>query len=157
MQIHKFMKPKVISILETATAMDAATLFATHPIGLLPVVTAENKLIGILYMRDLLQFVMPSFVDILDDFDFVVGDFGKYEEMESAPEIAEMSVKELMETAVSVMADCGLLRAFALIKSHNLRDLPIVDKDNNLVGLASHVDIGTALLARWHATPPKSN
>ncbi len=157
MQVDQFMKPKVIFIAETASAMDAAALFAKYPIGILPVVTAEHKLVGILYMRDLLKFVMPDFVDLLEDFDFVVGDFGAYEEMTPSPEFAQMSVQDLMEPVFSVTADCGLLRAFALIKKHNLKDLPVVDAENRLVGLASHVDIGTALLARWCGTTPQSN
>jgi CBS domain-containing protein len=49
------------------------------------------------------------------------------------------------------------MRAFAIIISHNLKDLPVVDQDGRLVGLASHVDIGTALLARWHGTAPQTN
>jgi len=137
--------------------MDAAALFTGHHIGTLPVVTVEHKLIGILYMRDLLKLVMPVFVDLIEDFDFVVGDFGEYEKMSPSPEMAGMPVRELMETAVSVTADCGLLRAFALIKNYNLKDLPVVDEDNHLVGLASHVDIGSALLARWHDTTPQSD
>ncbi len=150
MQIDKFMKQQVISIGDTATAREAAVLFATHHIGTLPVVNAQHKLIGILYMRDLLRLVMPGFIELMTDFDFVLGDFGDYEEREPSPEVEARPVRELMETAVSVTADSGLLRAFALIVNHNLTDLPVVDQDGRLVGIASHVDIGAALLARWN-------
>ena len=160
MQVHQFMKQQVISIPETATALDAAVLFAKHPIGTLPVVTSEQKLVGILYMRDLLKLMMPGFMELMElieDFDFIVGDFGDYEEKEPTPEMENMPVQELMETAVSVTADSGLLRAFAIIISHNLKDLPVVDENGRLVGLASHVDIGTALLARWRGHSPQAN
>ena len=154
MQVYECMKRQVITVADTATALDAASLFARHPIGTLPVVTAERTLVGILYMRDLLRLVMPGFIELIEDFDFVVGDFGDYEEMALPPEVAIRPVIELMETAVSVLANCGMMRAFAIMIRHHLTDLPVVDRDGRLVGLASHVDIGTALLARWHDTPP---
>jgi CBS domain-containing protein len=36
------------------------------------------------------------------------------------------------------------------MKKHDLYDLPVVNNNNQLVGLASRVDVGTALLSRWH-------
>ena len=44
---------------------------------------------------------------------------------------------------------CGLSRAFALLHHHNLTDLPVVDVENCLVGIASRVDVGTAMLKNW--------
>jgi CBS domain-containing protein len=32
---------------------------------------------------------------------------------------------------------------------HNLHDLPVVSEDGILVGIASRVDIGAAILAAW--------
>jgi CBS domain-containing protein len=37
------------------------------------------------------------------------------------------------------------------MNSHDLYDLLVVDDDDRLVGLASRVDIGTALLAGWRS------
>jgi CBS domain-containing protein len=54
-----------------------------------------------------------------------------------------------MVPPVSVRPESGLLRAFAIMNSHNWYDLPVVDEDGWLVGLASRVDVGTALLASW--------
>ena len=39
------------------------------------------------------------------------------------------------------------LRAFDIMNSNDLYDLPVVDDDGRLVGLASRVDVGIALLA----------
>jgi CBS domain-containing protein len=55
-----------------------------------------------------------------------------------------------MEPPYSVSANAGLLLAFATMKKHDLYDLPVVNNNNELVGLASRVDVGTALLSRWH-------
>ena len=109
----------------------------------------QNKLVGILHMRDLLNLVMPTFVRLIRDFDYVRGDFGGYEDLLPSSEIEAKSVKEVMEKPVFVHMTAGLLRAFAMLDKHDMSDMPIVDDDNRLVGLASRVDIGTALLARW--------
>lgn len=149
MIIEKYMKQNVISIPVSATIHEAASLYAHHGIGTLPVVDDQNKLVGILHMRDLLNLVMPTFVRLIRDFDYVRGDFGGYEDLLPSSEIEAKSVKEVMEKPVFVHMTAGLLRAFAMLDKHDMSDMPIVDDDNRLVGLASRVDIGTALLARW--------
>jgi CBS domain-containing protein len=34
---------------------------------------------------------------------------------------------------------------------HNLHDMPVLSQDGKLVGIASRVDIGTAVLSAWSA------
>jgi CBS-domain-containing membrane protein len=150
MKIHTYMKQNVISVPVTATVMEATDLFVQHHIGTLPVVDAEQKLVGILHLSDLLELVMPVFVNLVHDFDFVTEDFGDYEDLRPSPETAVQSVKTLMEPPFSVSANAGLLLAFATMKKHNTYDLPVVNEHGQLVGLASRVDIGTALIGRWH-------
>jgi len=41
------------------------------------------------------------------------------------------------------------LRAAALLHLRDLRDLPVVNAENTLVGLVSHVDLGVALMSDW--------
>lgn len=150
MKVNEFMKPNVISISVAATIAEAADLLAQHHIGTLPVVDGQNKLVGILHLSDLLELVMPVFVNLVQDFDFIREDFGDYEELRPSPETAAQSVTKLMEPPYSVSANAGLLLAFATMKKHDLYDLPVVNNSNELVGLASRVDVGTALLSRWH-------
>jgi CBS domain-containing protein len=116
------------------------------------VVDQDKKLVGILHIRDLLELVMPSFVGVVEDFDFVRGDFSGFETLLPPPEVAVQPASSIMDPPVSVKVESGLLRAFAIMNSHDLYDLPVVDDDGRLVGLASRVDIGTALLAGWHST-----
>jgi CBS domain-containing protein len=142
------MKKNIITVPVTATVADAANLFWAHHIGMLPVVDDAEHLVGILQLRDLLHLIMPVFVDLIDDFDYV-GDFGAMENSEPAREELSQPISEIMETPTSVREDSGLIRAFAFIHKHNLLDLPVVNRDGKLVGLASRVDIGRALLATW--------
>jgi len=147
--IGQSMKHDVVSISISATINEAAVLFVERHIGKLPVVDAEGKLVGILHIRDLLELVMPSFVRLVEDFDFVRGDFSVFETLLPPPEVAIQPASSIMVPPVSVRASSGLLRAFAIMNSHHLYDIPVVDDDDRLVGIASRVDIGTALLTDW--------
>ena len=151
MNIGDFMKRNVVSIPATATIGEAAVIFVQNHIGTLPVVDSDRKLVGILHMRDLLKLIMPTFVTLIRDFDFVRHDFGDFEHLRPSLEMEAHPVSEVMEEAVSVQATSGLLRAFALLDHDDRYDLPVVDENDRLVGLASRVDIGSALLSGWHS------
>ena len=149
--VSQAMKIEVVSISISATIKQAAALFVERHIGTLPVIDGDGKLVGILHISDLLELVMPSFVGLVEDYDFVRGDFSVFETLLPRPEVAVQPVSSVMDLSVSVKVDSGLLRAFAIMNSHNLYDIPVVDDDGRLVGLASRVDIGTALLAGWRS------
>ncbi|MEW5989557.1 MAG: CBS domain-containing protein [Chloroflexota bacterium] len=148
MKVAECMKRNVYSIPLSATVAEAAGRFTAHHIGTLPVVEDDGRLVGILPLGDLLALVMPSFVQLLDDFGFVE-DFGLLEDQRPGPEVMARPVSAVMQPPLSVEESCGLLRAFALMRKHDLHDLPIVNKQGQLVGIVSRVDIGTALLSKW--------
>ena len=148
MSIRDCMKSNVISISETATIREVAAIIVKKHIGLLPVVDKDNKLVGVVGLRDLLNLELPDFVRFIEDLDFV-HDFGAVETTRPTARILDKSVKSLMKDAETVDEDCGLLRAYALMLQHNLHDMPVLSKDGRLMGIASRVDIGTAILSAW--------
>jgi len=155
MKIADCMKRDVVSITASASIGQAAARFASRHIGMLPVVHAVGHLVGVLQLRDLLALVMPDFVRLVGDIDFV-HDFGAMEAPQPSPEAMARPVREVMQPSLSVEETCGLLRAFALMRQRDLHDLPVVAPDGRLVGIASRVDIGAALLASWRP-PPKGD
>jgi CBS domain-containing protein len=54
-----------------------------------------------------------------------------------------------MKPAITVDEHSGLLRTYALMLQHQLHDIPIISKNGKLVGMASRVDIGTAIVSAW--------
>ena len=155
MEVSICMKKEIVTVPVTATVADAAYMFRAHHIGMLPVVDESGNLMGILQLRDLLHLIMPAFVDLIEDFDYV-GDFGAMEARKPAQEELNRSISEVMEEPICVRDDSGLVRAFAFIHKHELLDLPVVNRDSQLVGLASRVDIGRALLPNWCQGAPKN-
>jgi CBS-domain-containing membrane protein len=148
MVISQFMKRNVVSIRETSTIREAAAVFVNHHIGLLPIVDKENRLIGVVGLRDLLTLELPDFISFVSDVDFV-HDFGAVETTRPPAEVLDRPVTTLITDAISVPEDSGLLRSYALMLQHKLHDMPIVSVDGKLVGVASRVDIGTAILSVW--------
>jgi len=148
MEISKHMKRNVVSIPETATIREAAAVFVKHHIGLLPIVDKHKKLIGVVGLRDLLSLELPDFVNFIADVDYV-HDFGAVETTRPSAETLDQSIDILMKPAISVPEDTGLLRVSALMLQHQMHDMPVVSKDGKLVGVASRVDIGVAILSAW--------
>ncbi len=148
MNISKYMKRSVVSMSETSTIRDAASIFVHNHIGLLPVVDKNKKLIGVVGMRDLLSLVLPDFVSFVADVDFV-HDFGAVETTRPPAEVLDQSITTLMKLAITVPEDSGLLRAYSLMLQHNLHVMPVVSTDGKLAGVASRVDIGAAILSTW--------
>jgi CBS domain-containing protein len=148
MNISKYMKRNVVSIPVTSTIREAASVFVKNHIGLLPIVDKENRLVGVVGMRDLLSLELPDFVSFVADVDFV-HDFGAVETTRPPAKVLDQSIRTLMKPAITVPEDSGLLRAYSLMLQHNLHDMPVVSQDGTLLGVASRVDIGAAILLAW--------
>ena len=153
MKISECMKRAVVSVPASATIREAASIFVARHIGLLPVVDEKSRAIGALGLRDLLSLALPSFVNLVEDVDFV-HDFGAVESTRPTAVVLDRPVTTLMRLVKSVNEDCGLLRAYALMIKHELHDLPVVKEDGTLVGIASRVDIGVAIISSWQPDGP---
>ncbi len=149
MKIGDCMKRNVISVSAGTTLRAAALTLSRHHIGTLPVVDEKNHLVGLIRFRDLLNLAMPDFVNLVDHLDFV-HDFGAVENQIPGQDLLDMRVDEVMKVSPSVEQTAGLLRTTALLDKHQLSDIPVVDEDNCLIGIASYVDIGTAMVFNWH-------
>jgi CBS-domain-containing membrane protein len=144
------MKRSVFFISTAATIRQAAALVVAHHIGLVPVVDQHGKLAGVVRLSDFLSLELPDFFNLLPDLDFV-HDFGAVETTRPTAQELDRPVATIMQPATSVVETCGLLRAYALMLKHNLHDLLVVSQENVLVGIASRVDIGAAILANWES------
>lgn len=148
MNVTLCMKHHVVSIPVTTTIREAAAIFVKKHIGLLPVVDKNDTPIGVIGIRDLLKLEMPDFINFVMDVDFV-HDFGAVEDTRPPARTLDKTVKSLMRPVITVKEDCGLLRAYALMLQQNLHDIPVVSKEGKLIGIASRVDVGVAILSTW--------
>ncbi len=103
-----------VTLPENATVGDALALMQQFKIGGIPIVNEHNKLIGILTNRDL-----------------------RFEKRLHRP------VSDIMTTENLVTAPVGtnLEQARDILQHHKIEKLPVVDRDNTLVGLITYKDI----------------
>jgi CBS-domain-containing membrane protein len=148
MNVGDCMKQNVVSINVNDSIMSAVGVIIDNHIGTLPVVNDQKKLVGLIQLSDLLDLAMPDFIDLIGNLNFI-HNFGALEAQKPDTEILNQPVSKILGEAVSVAMTAGLLRAAAILQEHHLRDLPVVDQDGRLVGIASYVDIGTALISHW--------
>lgn len=148
MDISRYMKRNVISIHASASIREAAAVFVEKHIGLLPVLDDENRPIGVVGLKDMLSLELPDFVNFIADLDFV-HDFGAVETTRPPAEVLDRPIETLIKPVIPVEETAGLLRAYALMLQHDLHDIPVVSKEGKLVGVASRVDLGTAILSSW--------
>lgn len=146
--IAQCMKRSVVSISVHATVRDAILLVVKHHIGTLPVVDENRLLVGTVRLADLIGLGLPDFLQFLDRIEFI-HTFGAVELEHPNPETLDTSIVSVMKDAASVDESSGLLRASALLYKNQLTDIPVTDHENRLVGIASRVDIGVALLEDW--------
>lgn len=103
-----------VTLKADATIGDALSFMKIHKIGGIPIVDNQNKLIGILTNRDL-----------------------RFEVVYDRP-IADIMTKENLITAPE---GTDLLQAKKILQKHKIEKLPVIDKNNNLVGLITYKDI----------------
>jgi CBS domain-containing protein len=154
MVVGDYMKRNVVTAFPETTVREAARMLVQRRVGTLPIINHSGELIGVVGVTEILGIFMPDFVALLEDIDFVK-DFGALEDLEpkDVPESNTLTVQDIMKEPISVGEDAGLLRAFALMKKHNLRDLAVVSKEGKLVGIASRVDVACGFLSAWAEDP----
>jgi len=150
MKVSNTMKRAVISTTPETTVLEAAKLLIQKRIGTLPVVDNDHKLIGIVTIDHILDVFIPNYFHLMESLSFVHG-FGALEDFQPKDfaEIDDLTIETLMKPPVFVEENESIFRAATKLFRHELIDLPVVDSQGRLVGLASHVDVGTAFLQRW--------
>jgi IMP dehydrogenase len=143
------MKKRVFSIHVDETVAGAAKLMRDYHIGTLPVVDDNNKLIGILTLHSLLRIVLPDFIEFIANFSFI-NNLGAFETRIPSKFELDIQINEIMEAPIFVQEDWSLVHAAAILHNEELSDIPVVDASRHLVGLASHVDLGTAIIKGWN-------
>ncbi|MGB1507373.1 MAG: IMP dehydrogenase [Crocinitomicaceae bacterium] len=103
-----------ITLHQGAIVNDALALMKENSIGGIPVVDENKKLIGIVTNRDL-----------------------RFEKNEERPVIEVMTSENLITTLESI----ELSKAEVILQENRIEKLPVVDADNNLIGLITYRDI----------------
>ena len=103
-----------ITLPDDALVKDALAIMKENSIGGIPVVNSDKKLIGIVTNRDL-----------------------RFEKRTDRPVVEVMTSKNLITTPESI----ELSKAEVILQENRIEKLPVVDSENNLIGLITYRDI----------------
>ena len=143
MKVKEAMKKDVITVKRSTSLRSLLTLFKDfHSLPLIPVVDEENKLLGVVYITNLLDILKPQQTKLFKNVPFVEIDEDVFD-LEIAPSMGEwLLVDDIMDTnLISLDEAMPLEKAYSLMRLHNKDRLPVVDKDNQLLGIIGIFDI----------------
>ena len=138
MKVADIMRRSVITVFEETPIKEVGRLIFSLGIAGLPVVK-DKKLVGIVTEEDILKKLHPSVADYMED-PVHAGDFVGMEK--NLIEILNTPAKQIMsKNVISINADTFLIKAQSIMAINNFSRLPIVNKNNELVGIISQGDI----------------
>lgn len=135
MSISAIMAHKVITTTEDENLAVLRQLFISSKRQHIPVTDSSNRLIGIVSIKDYFKLLGPV-EDAASD--MTVGLF-----------MQNRKVRQIMTSPViTITSDVSLKAAAALLVANNIGCLPVVDKQQHLLGIVSWKDIMRAALGR---------
>jgi acetoin utilization protein AcuB len=135
MFIDKSMTREVVTIGPETGILEAQSLMARHLIRHLPIVAADNTLLGILTDRDI-RSAMPSTI------------LPENEKKAGEKLLADMKVKDIMTSnPVTVSPTDTLEDALLMMQKWKVGAFPVVDRDGKLKGIISVRDLMRAFVS----------
>jgi len=142
MYVRDSMRPEVITVTPDDTLATALKLTRKHRIRHLPVVLANGELAGILSDRDI-RLAMPS--------PLTTPDADRADYLERTP-IAGIMTRRV----ISIGPDELVEDAANLLFHHRIGSLPVLDSDNQVVGIITETDILHAFVRLLGVAEPSS-
>lgn len=133
MLVKNWMSKKVFTIEENDSMQDAINLIKSHKINMLPVMN-KGKLTGIVADRDLKK-ASASDATTLDVHEL------RYL-------ISKIKIKDIMsKKPITIPLDFTIEETACILLDNNISGAPVVDRDNQLVGIISKADIFKVIIS----------
>ncbi len=132
-----------ISVAPDTVLKDAIQLMADNHVGGLPVINADNHLVGILSESDLMWQTtgvdMPAYIMLLDSVIYLKTPNQYNQELHKA--LGQLVKDVMTDHVVTIAPDKSLREAAHLMHDKQVRRLPVVNADNHVVGILTRGDI----------------
>lgn len=142
MLVHDVMSTGVVTTKKTDTVRSVVVKMLNRNCGAIPVVEDDNRLVGMVTVRDVMLPLYPNYGDYIHD-NVHSRDFIEMEE--GYPEVLAKKVEEIMSAnPLTVSPNDPVLQAASYMGLKNFRRIPVVEK-GKLVGIVSIGNINRAL------------
>ena len=154
--VAQIMTPDVYAVRESVTIPAVARTMCDHDISGLPVVDADDKLVGIITEMDIvsheIQVDTPTYVPFLDAIFRMPGDTSE----DDFRRVLATTAGDLMTTPVfSVTVDATVREVATLMFERKVNPVPVLDRQNRVVGIVSRSDV-VRLIAEAEASLSES-
>lgn len=143
MKVKEIMTRDVKSISPDTNAREALGLLEHLQISGLPVIDSNGKLVGMFTEKDILSYILPSYIE-------KVGKF-IYEENPKATkrkflELDNIKVSRIMrKDVVSTTEDTTLCEVARIMLIQKARRIPVLNKNGDVLGIVARCDVLKAL------------
>ena len=144
MQVKEVMSKEVITVRRSTTLKQLLEIFAKfHIFPLVPVVEEDNRLVGVVSFRNLINVFQLHQSDILKTVPFLDEEEEDIFKVEFTEEMGNLVVAEdIMESKfITIREDASLEEAYKLMKLHLKEEFLVTDKTGKLVGKIGIFDI----------------
>jgi len=147
------MRTSVVSLPQSATLYEVIQMFIQHHVDSLPIVDVAERVAGFITIDDLVDLFLPRYYELLRDF-AALEDKGQLASLFDLSFVGLDPTHEKLILAADVMttqlrwirSEDSLLQAASQLQSQNYERLPVIDRDQRLVGLVSDFEVVLALL-----------
>lgn len=118
MKIKQIMTDNVYALQDGDTLIDAADLMAKHDIGIIPIIDVHGKINGVITDRDIVIKAVAQNISV------------------------EEPIKRVMSNHIhTVKTEDDVGKAVTIMSDFQIRRLPVVNEENELIGMISIGDI----------------
>jgi len=139
MKIKEVMSKDIKKISPEVTVKEAMQEFFNMKRTGFLVIDKENKLVGVVTEKDILKSILPSYLKSVGRFIYEENPKGIKNKIE---ELFKSKVKDIMfKDVVSVKEDSTLCEAAHIMVTQGIRQLPVIDKQDNVVGVIGRSEV----------------
>ncbi len=150
MKVKEIMNKNVISLMPDMSVREATEILEKNNISGAPVVDENNKLLGIVTIKDIISLLKSKMENIgfyvastpFDFMDFYQFNIPVETKKNIVDEISQIKIKEIMRRRVhTVSEDDDIYSALDILVKKEVSRVPVVDEDRRVVGIVSRSDI----------------
>ncbi len=139
MKIKEIMTKDVVSLKPDDTAQEALASLSKMQISGLPVIDAGGKLVGMFTEKDILSYILPSYISKVGR--FIYEENPKSTKKKFA-ELNKIKVAQLMRReVVTTTEEVALCEVARIMLTQKARRIPVLDKSGKVAGIVARCDL----------------
>lgn len=144
--VREFMKRKVLTVTLTTPLEEIWSLIFKKGIHALPVIDKKNKLLGIISEEDLLSKIYPEYGEIMNN----MNNFDLSHLETEVKKLRKFTAKDVLnKTVFTTNQEASIFLALSRMLMLQVRQLPVVDDKNVVIGMISKGDLFDYIFRRY--------